>query len=202
MTALNTAIYVQGKQDPWEIYHAAVQQILFYAGRDCSSEAIDYRLHSEEDGSEAIYISPHENLPVMMAIYYRPGRDLYTGEGAQAQLMSGCGDPQCATHRAQPAHLIVALATNFTWRADRLEGWNAGNLHSGMVWALGGFLDSKKVPWKWQENVSHATHEGYEDLDHLVKAAERFRSGFGAAGVAQQMARELMKRMGLLPEDE
>lgn len=203
MTSLNTAIFVQGKQDPWEIYHTALQQILFYDGRDAAPSDIHYHLHSEEDGDrEVIYASPHEGLPVLLAVYYRPGGEMYTEQEAREKLESACGKPDCDSHRAQPAHLILAMATEFSWASSKYEGWNAGNLHSGMLWGIGGFLDAKKVPWKWQENLSHEVHSGYDDLDDLVKAAERVRGMSSPMGAAQAIAREFMKRMGMLPEDD
>lgn len=205
MTALNTAILIQDKQDPWEVYNTALQQILFYAGRNCGRGDIEHRIHEDEEGCETIYISPHENLPVLMGISYRPGRPLFTEEEARRKMESGCGNPDCPAHRAQPAHVIVALATSIFW-ADEERSWNAGNLHSGMVWAIGGFLDAKKVPWKWQENISHTTHEGYEALDDFPPAVDQVKAGLSGSGgfsrVAQAISREIMKRMGLVSDDE
>lgn len=205
MTALNTAIFVQGKQDPWEIYNTALQQILFYAGRNCARNEIEFRIHTEPDGREAIYISPHENMPIQMGVYHRSERMLFTEEEAREKAGSGCGKPDCSAHAAQPAHLVVALASSVYWEdADR--SWNAGNLHSGMVWAIGGFLDAKKVPWKWQENISHATHVGYEALNDFAPAVDSVKRGLSGSGgfsqVAQAISREIMKRMGLVSDDE
>lgn len=195
MTALNTAIFVQGKQDPAEIFDVALQQILFYEGRNCGTAAISTHHYTEKDDRETLYISPHENMSVLMAVYYRPGGEMYTKEEA-SRGDSGCGNPECMSHRAQPAHLIVALASNVHWKdADR--AWNAGNLHSGMVWSIGGFLDNKKIPWVWQENISQATHEGYDDLADLVPAVENVSNGItNPLGMSQMISKEIMRRLG------
>jgi hypothetical protein len=203
MTALNTAIYVQGKQDPWEMYNITLQQALFYDGRNTAPSDIHYHLSSEADGREIIYASPHENLPVMLAVYHRPGADMFTEQEAKDRLDPSCGNPDCDVHQAPAAHLIVALASPLSWGDEKREGWNAGNLHSGMVWGIGGFLDAKGIPWKWQHNVSHEVFEGYDALDGLPPAVERTRMGMAnPMGLAQEMAREFMKRMGLLREED
>lgn len=196
MTALSTAIFVQGPQDASEIYNTALRQILFYDGRDAAPSDISLHVATDTDGREALYASPHESLPVTLGVYHRPGGMMFTEQEAKEKFDSGCADPNCISHRPEPAHLIVAFATNIFW-ADEDRQWNAGNLHSGMVWSIGGFLDSKGVQWKWQENISHSTHEGYEALDDLVGAVDAVRTGMtNPLGVGQIISREIMRRMG------
>lgn len=196
MAALNTAIFVQGPQDALEIYHTALQQILFYDGRNASPSDISFQVDTDTDGREILYAPPHEHLPAMLGVYHRPGGMMFTEQEAKEKFDSGCPDRNCVSHRPEPAHLIVAFGTNIFW-ADEGRKWNAGNLHGGLLWSIGGFLDSKQLPWKWQENISHSTHEGYEELDNLVAAVENVRTGMAnPLGIGQVISREIMKRMG------
>lgn len=202
MTALNTAIFVQGPTDPMEIYNVALQQILFYDGRDAAPGDISFHIHTDEDGREVIYAGPHENLPVLIGVYYRPGGMMFTEEEAREKFQNNCGNPGCMTHRPEAAHVIVALATDALW-VDENRNWNAGNLHSGMVWGLGGFLDGKKVPWKWQENISLNVHEGYGELENLAPAVQQVKMGLSSPlGLGQMISRAILKKMGLLPDED
>lgn len=198
MTALKTAIFIQGPQDPLEIYNTALQQIIFYDGRDACATDIGFHLKEEEEEREFIYVSPHENLPSLLTVCHRPGKEVMTQQEAEERLESGCGQPGCPAHRAIPAHLILAFSTDIHYTDKR--GWNAGNLHSGLLWGVGGFLDSKKIPWKWQTNTDHQIHDGYEDLDDLVQTVQQYAEG--PTGFMKIISDAIMKQFGMLPDEE
>jgi hypothetical protein len=201
VTALNTAIFVQGPQDPMEIYNVALQQILFYDGRNAAPSHISLHIHTDEDGREVIYFDQSENLPALLAVYHRPGGVMFTEEEAQEQFEAGCTDPTCMRHRPAPAHLIVAFASSIMWE-DRGRQWNAGNLHSGLVWSVGGFLDGKKIPWKWQEDIDQETHEGYEELEGLPAGVGKVRAGLAnPLGISMMISKEIMKRLGFTTDE-
>lgn len=202
MQALNTAIFVQQEVDLWELYNVCLRQLLFFDGRDTGPADIRYvREDLEED--EYLGVDPHEELPAMLAIWYNPGGDVLTEERAKGK--TGCSNKECEEHEAVPFHKLVGLATSVFY--DDARGWNAGNLHSGMIYGIGAFLDSKKIQWKWQNNIENVVHEGYEDLEDLPVAVAKVRGmltnpmGMGP-NIAQQIRDGLMRAMGLKPEED
>lgn len=194
---LSTAILVQAEMEPWEIFNIALHQLLFFDGKGTSlADVRTIEKEDEEDGKGRHYIvtDPGEKLPAIMAVYYRPEGEMITEQEAQEEFRSSCTEPDCKAHRHPPCHLLVGFSTEFSYSDHR--GWNAGDVHSAMVWAVSGYLDGRKIPWMWQSNVLGSNYEGCDDLDKLPAFVNNMRNGSVPGGVERAVAMEILRRMG------
>lgn len=195
MHIFGTSIFVEGEVDPQELYSTLLRQIIFYDGRPITTTDIPLVVGTDE-GINHYLIDVHgdHGLQVLAGVWYKDNGESLTGEEAKGVWHTSCADSSCTTHQVESCRVLAGFATSLHYSDER--GWNAGNLHSGMIYALGGFLDTQKVPWKWQEGFRKEIHEGYGDLDQLPKLVQQIHSALANPG--QLMAQHLLRMLGLI----
>ncbi len=200
MSIVNTAIFIQAPVDIKELFNTLLRQVLFYHGKGTAPGDVDLMVGTRF-GLEYIATDLHENLPCMSTVWYKDEGPVISKGDSKDGWVRVCGNPECEGHQAPECHVIVAFGSSAFYTDER--GWNAGNLHSGLIYAIGGFLDVQKIPWLWQESLTSSTHEGYEDLDAFGSAVGRMRDQVAnPLGMAQMVSREILRAMGFTQDEE
>lgn len=198
MHIFGTSIFVEGEVDPQELYSTLLRQIIFYDGRALHPTDIPLVAGTEDNINHyLIDVRADHGLQALAGVWYKDNGELITGEEAGGVWNTSCSDSNCTRHQPEPFRVLAGFATSLHYSDER--GWNAGNLHSGMIYAMGGFLDTKKVPWKWQEGFRKDIHEGYEDLEELPGLVQNVHAALANPG--QVMAQHLLRALGLIQDN-
>lgn len=191
MQELHTYIYVQGHVDAGAVFSEILNWDLMFSNRKDSPEDIG-RHYGEDDqrGCEYVSVKDEEPLAAFLAMWYRTGGDAVTEEDKAEWEGAHCGSPNCTSHLIAPCRLLIGMSTPMSY-VDTHREWNAGNLHSALIWQLGAWLDGQKVPWQWHANITGEVRTGYSELDDLAKVVHlRNTTPMGALA-------EMLRAMGL-----
>lgn len=166
---LNTEIYLHGQVDIPEFFEFCQRALLAFDGQSRRLDQIIW--HDKDsywnDGSRCRANKIGQNLPAILEVTYRSDGPLLTVEGA-AEHNDYCNeDGDCDRSSHKPPHWArISLDTAYGYR-DPHRNWNCGDLHAALIRIFGGYLDTRDVPFSWENEYTGEVHDGYNNLDGL-----------------------------------
>lgn len=168
---LSTDIYILDPIDPSAVF-TFCQELM----GDPEDMAVEESESWASPGARVLMNAPGQGLPAWLMVFHRSGAPLVTEDSART-CTEDC-DPDRGDHpHPVPAYLTVNFDTGYRYKD---EHGGCTELHIRYIVALGRWLNSQGVGWRWRDEYCGDIYDGLdlEGLKHFASDGKQAHDWF------------------------